>query len=86
MKAKTTGCSEVMSSKHGGEFRYLYFKDSTGKSAKTCIYRNCRNFKRWQKILNDTKDGQEVWVNGLIWKDKDKKLVDADSMVGRIPE
>ena len=86
MKAKTTGCSQVMYSKHGGDYRYLYFKDSTGKVAKTCIYKGCRNYGRWKKIMKDTKNKVDVWVQGLIWKDKESKLIDADSMVVRMPD
>lgn len=85
MKAKIIKISKEYSSKHGGKFRYLFFKDANGKTAKTCIYANCRNKNRWTRILHDVKKGKEVWVKGLVWKNKAAHLIDADSMVERIP-
>ena len=58
---------------YGGKFYYLFFKDTEGKSYRSCVSPTCRNFGRWQPFLN--KEG--VILNGLMLKSEN--LIDADS-------
>ena len=74
-------------SKHGGDFYYIFFKDKTGKSAKTCAATNMRNFNRWKQVLwafDRAGENEEVWLKGLVWKNKTNKLISADSLIERI--
>lgn len=62
-------------SKHGGRFKYVFMKDEkTGKSYKTCIFENMRNYQRWAQIA----------VTGNIvagCRVRSGNLIDADSQV-----
>lgn len=63
-------------SKLGGYFVYVFFKGKDGKSYKTCLYPQYRNFTRWKGL----KTG-DVLKNINIKKDN---LIDADSLVEKI--
>lgn len=71
-----TGLKE-MKSRYGGKFYYVYFKEyESGKSYRTCLTPNCRNYKNWSSLVNNFKDRvvevENVRANG--------NLIDADSM------
>lgn len=71
-----TGLKE-MKSRYGGKFYYVYFKEyESGKSYRTCLTPNCRNYKNWSSLVNNFKDRvvevENVKANG--------HLIDADSM------
>lgn len=62
-------------SKHGGDYRFLFMKDeATGKSYRTCIFRDMRNIQRWNKIMA---------VGNIIagCRVRNGSLIDADSQV-----
>jgi len=82
MKAKIIKIQEK-ASRYGKYFYYIFFKDESGKSSRTCIYPQYRNYARWQGIIERFfKSEGEVWVEGLNLKGE--RLVDADSLVGII--
>tara|TARA_R100000278_G_C5475538_1_gene166296 strand:+ start:185 stop:484 length:300 start_codon:yes stop_codon:yes gene_type:complete len=59
-------------SKYGDTFFYVFFKDQDGKSLRSCIYQNMRNFAKWKNVL----------IPGMVLSNislKQKGLVDADS-------
>lgn len=59
-------------SKYGDAFFYVFFKDQDGKSFRSCIYQNMRNFSKWKNVLK----------NGMVLSNlvlKQKGLIDADS-------
>ena len=71
-----TGLKE-MKSRYGGKFYYVYFKEyESGKSYRTCLTPNYRNYKNWSSLVNNFKDRvvevENVRANG--------HLIDADSM------
>lgn len=71
-----TGVKE-MNSKYGGKFYYVYFKEyETGKSYRTCLTPGFRNYKNWEKVINNFDDNvievENVRANG--------NLIDADAM------
>ena len=71
MKAQITSFKE-QTSKYGDTFFYVFFKDQNGKSFRSCIYQNMRNFAKWHKILR----------SGMVLDNlslKAKGLIDADS-------
>lgn len=62
-------------SKHGGRYKYVFMKDeATGKSYKTCVFENMRNYQRWNSIIQP---------GNLIAGCRVRKgnLIDADSQV-----
>lgn len=63
---------EQKPSRFGGSFYYLFFKGEDGKSYRTCLSPNYRNWKRWEGTL---KVG--TVVGGLVVKRPG--LIDADS-------
>lgn len=71
---------EQKPSYRGGFFWYVFFKLENGHTAKTCIYQNYNNSKRWMPIIQKAesflKSGQELWLDGLMLRGN---LVDADS-------
>lgn len=74
-KLLATGIKE-RESKYGGRFYYVYFKEyETGKSYKTCISPNYRNYKNWRSLIESFKDKvvevENARANG--------NLIDADS-------
>jgi len=79
MKAKITKIDEKPS-KFGGLFYFIFFKLEDGHSAKTCIYPNYGNARRWLPEIGKwkaaLKEGREVWLDGLMLRGN---LVDADS-------
>lgn len=66
---------EEKPSKFGGVFYYCFLKSDKGKSYKTCLYPNFRNFGRWKSVIEKARQ-EEVWLTGLIERNG---LVDADS-------
>lgn len=71
MKAQITSY-KTQQSKYGKSFYYVFFKDENGKSFRSCIYVNMRNFEKWKRVL---KSG--MVLDNL--KLKQKGLIDADS-------
>jgi len=71
-------------SKYGGYFYYLFFKSSNGKSYKTCLYPSCSNFQRWLQVIQEVKQGKEVWLTGLFTLSRSKYIIDADSQFQRL--
>lgn len=74
--AKTLRITKT-SSKYGGSFFYLFLKGVDGKSYRTCLYPNCRNFSRWRRIIKMAENNKEIWLTGL--RERKKGLIDADS-------
>ena len=69
---------EEKTSRCGGIFYYVFFKNTEGKSFRTCIFPRCGNYKRWQPIIEKFfKNDGELWLDGLVLKGKG--LIDADS-------
>tara|TARA_R110000751_G_scaffold82206_2_gene165494 strand:- start:272 stop:583 length:312 start_codon:yes stop_codon:yes gene_type:complete len=71
MKAQITSF-KTQQSKYGQTFYYVFFKDENGKSFRSCIYVNMRNFEKWKSILK----------SGMVLDNlrlKQKGLIDADS-------
>tara|TARA_R100000231_G_scaffold55525_2_gene46323 strand:+ start:314 stop:637 length:324 start_codon:yes stop_codon:yes gene_type:complete len=66
-------------SNHGGKWFHIYFKDNdNGKSYRTTLYENMRNFHNWKKIVDSATRGD--YIDNLKFKlYKGKKIVDADS-------
>lgn len=70
---------KVYKSKHGGEWFHIYFKNShTGKSYRTTLYSNMRNFKNWRRVISKAFRG-DVITNLQLKKYKNQMIVDADS-------
>lgn len=71
-------------SRYGGYFYYLFFKDkAAGKSYKTCVADNCRNFSKWAFIIYaKDQDGNFKMIGRLFGNmyTKSEKLINADSM------
>lgn len=62
-------------SKHGGDYKFMFMKDeATGKSYKTCIFKDMRNYSRWVNIME---------VGNIIagCRVRQGTLIDADSQV-----
>lgn len=77
LTAKITQVSLANPSKHGGAFYYVYLKGGD-RSYRMCLYRDMRNFKRWQVVLDAFESGKEVVLSNLSLKTPD--VVDADSL------
>lgn len=86
MRAKVTKIDEKPSYR-GGTFFWVFFKTDEGRSAKTCIYPQYGNAKRWlpeiPKWRAALKDGREVWLDGLCLRGN---LIDADSQFSVLKE
>jgi hypothetical protein len=67
-------------STHGGNWFHIYFKClKTGKSFRTALYENMRNFKNWKNIVDKAERGDVI--DNLRFKlHKGKEIVDADSI------
>ena len=66
-------------SAHGGDWFHIYFKNSyTGKSFRTALYKNMRNFNNWKNIIEKAERG-DIITNLQIKLYKGKEIVDADS-------
>ena len=62
-----------------GNICYLVaFKGGDGKSYRSWIYKDCRNFKNWKPVLDK---GEGTIVGNLVIKNKKDRLIDADSLV-----
>jgi len=73
MKAMVMG-RKVNTSKYGGKFYYVFFKDNEGKSYRTCIHDKCRNFNKWKSVVES--NSNPILDNLNVIKET---LVDADS-------
>lgn len=68
---------------YSGTFYCIFFKNTVdGKSYRSCISNQMRNFKNWTWILNAVKEGEDVVVTNLFLTPKG--LIDADSETKRI--
>ena len=64
-------------SKFGGDFYYLFFKDTTtGKTYRSCVSPSYRNWSNWRAIVENFNENQQVIVSNLVLKGN---LIDADS-------
>lgn len=79
MKATITKV-ELKKSRFGGDFYYVFLKDETGKSYRSCIYPNCRNYRNWDAPIRRAQDGHQVVLSGLNELRTKPGVVDADSM------
>lgn len=69
--------SDWKPSKHGNMYRFLFMKDEkTGKSYRTCIFKDMRNYSRWVNLM-------EVGnvIAGCRSRGAKSNLIDADSQV-----
>lgn len=77
MKLKITSMNS-QPSKYGGEFYYIFFKDiETGKSLKTCVSNNFRNYRNWKNIIERYSNKEDIVITNVITH---TNLVDADSL------
>lgn len=76
MIAKVTKV-ESKPSRYGGIFYYMFFNNMEGKSYRTCLYPEYRNFERWKPVISKFNSGVEVWLKGLFLGAKG--LINADS-------
>lgn len=61
-------------SKYGGKFYYVFFKDTKGRSYRSCIVPTNRNFEQWKEFI-----GKEfVELDGLKKRRGKKDEIDAD--------
>lgn len=78
MNAKVIKVQEKPS-KYGGKFYYIFFKgEKDGKSYRTCVFPQCRNFGKWRELINKfKKDDDFDWI-AVGLKVKKGNLLDAD--------
>ena len=69
------------SSKYGGHFFLVCFKDLEGNSYISYIYPKMRNYKRWRKVLSTG-----TTLSGLRTVRGRKNIVDADSKFNVVEE
>lgn len=81
MKAKILKV-ELKKSRHGGQFYHAFFKGEDGKSFRSCLYLDCRNFARWQPVIREVQQGREIWLKDLALTKGG--LIDADSRFSRV--
>ena len=76
MKAQITSFKE-QKSKYGDSFLYVFFKDENGKSFRSCIYKNMRNFQKWEKVLKPgmVLDNLKLKIKGLIDADSQFQII-----------
>ena len=68
---------EKQPSKYGGYFYYIYFKsEETGKSYKTCVAENYRNYKNWKSIIETFDRSKRTLIENVRINNN---LIDADS-------
>ena len=80
MKAKIVKIREE-DSRHGGRVYHIFFKTENGKSLRTYVYKNCRNYNRWAGIIQRYLEKQtEIWIKNFLILNEKKKLIDADSL------
>lgn len=78
MTAKITGI------KRDTGFLWIFFKGDEG-SFRTYTGNLYRNYKRWKRIVDLFQEtDEEIWLKGLVIKNKKARLVDADSRFERI--
>lgn len=65
MKAKILK-ADLKKSKHNGYFYHVFFKTDNGKSFRSCVYKECHNYSRWDKVVREFKAGKEVWLDNLF--------------------
>ena len=70
-------------SRFGGHFYYLYLKDPAdgGKSYKSCLSSNYRNFGHWRNIINRfNPDGEfDYLITNAKVKNSKTNVIDADN-------
>ena len=68
---------EKQPSKYGGYFYYIYFRnEDDGRSLKTCVAENYRNYKNWKSIIQTFDKSKKTVITNIRIKNG---LVDADS-------
>jgi len=78
MKAKIIKIKEV-SSRSGRICYAIFFKTEGGRSLRTWVSKEYRNFTRWQPVVcSFFTNPKEIWLDGLSLKGD--RLVDADSL------
>mgnify|MGYP003119166662 CR=1 FL=1 len=71
--------SKSYNSNYGGRMFYLFFKcPETGKSYRTVLSENMRNFVKWSKVIHTAQRGD--LISNLRFKlYNGKQIIDADS-------
>lgn len=68
----------------GGTFYYFFFKEiSTGKSYRSCISSQMRNFVKWAPVIKAVQSREDVVLSGLVYNSI-KRVIDADSDIRRV--
>ena len=67
-------------SQFGGFFYYIFVKGEDGRSYRTCIGDNFRNFIKWNNVIQRAESGDEL-LNLRTKMYKGKPIIDADSNV-----
>lgn len=62
------------------DFLWVFFTMADGKSARTCLVESFSNFRRWKPLVDRYFAGEEVVLDGLLFKNQKGRLVNADSM------
>ena len=65
-------------SQFGGFFYYIFLKCEDGRSYRTCIGDNFRNFIKWDNIIKNAESGDEL-INLRTKLYKGEMIIDADS-------
>lgn len=79
MIAKIYKIDPLKVSRSEREFKRIYFILEDGKWAKTDVVPGYMNYKRWAPIIRLFESGYEVFVEGVILRQKEE--IDADSPV-----
>jgi hypothetical protein len=62
------------------DFYWVFFTMADGKSARTCLVESFSNFGRWKPAVDRYFAGEEVILEGLLFKDQKGRLINADSV------
>lgn len=78
MNATFVKIGKPYKSKHGGHWFHIYFTGEDGKSYRTALFENMRNFNNWKNVLEYAKRG-DIISNLKTKLYNGKPIVDADS-------
>jgi hypothetical protein len=76
MKGSIHKIHPIKTSRNGNSYQRIEFLLDDGEWAKTDICPDYANYQRWKSVV---KAGEGSVVRDLVWKNKDKKQIDADS-------
>ncbi len=78
---KVIKVKEDVSKRGNGKFYWVFMRDlSDNRSCRTYIGTNYRNFSRWQGIISQVQAGKEIFLDGLVYRNKRARIIDADSL------